>query len=93
MTKKSFIVIAILSVATWYLSRIIQALMELFILKTASISPYPTSNTETGYPIALNLNQSNSSIYFYYIVNIAFWFLLILGAWRIIKRPKKSKKI
>ncbi|OGH49808.1 MAG: hypothetical protein A3H17_03510 [Candidatus Levybacteria bacterium RIFCSPLOWO2_12_FULL_37_14] len=89
MTKKSFVVILILSVVVWYLSRIVQALMELLILKTASISPYPTSNIETGYPIALNLSQSNTSIYFYYMVNITFWFLLILGVWRIIKRPKK----
>lgn len=92
MIKKSFVFILILSVVVWYLSRIAQALIELIILKTASISPYPTSNIETGYPIALNLNQSNSSIYFYYIFNIVFWFLLILGVWKIIKKPKKNRK-
>lgn len=86
MTKKSFAVIFFLSIAIWYFSRIAQALVEMFILKIPSISLYPTSNSETGYPIAINLSQDNNSIYFYYFINIIFWFLVIWGVWKILSK-------
>ena len=91
MSKKSFVVILILSVVIWYISRIAQALVEMFILNIPSISPYPTSNTETGYPVALNLNEPNNTIYVYYIINIAFWFLFIWGVWKILQKTYRKK--
>lgn len=92
MTKKSFVVILVLSVLIWHFSRIMQALVEMFILKIPSISVYPTSNSETGYPIALNLSKYDNSIYFYYVINIAFWFLVIWGVWQLLQKASKKKK-
>lgn len=91
MTKKAFVVILGISVAIWYLSRVAQALTELYILESPSISLYPTSNNETGYPIALNLSQSDNNLYFYYLINIAFWFVVIWGIWKVLLRTKSKK--
>ena len=92
MTKKTFVVILVLSVVIWHFSRIAQALVEMFILNVPSISPYPTSNTQTGYPIPLNLNQIDNSRHIYYLLNISFWFIVIWGVWKLLQKTSKKKK-
>lgn len=91
MTKKIFVVILVLSVIIWHFSRIVQALVEMFIFNIPSISPYPTSNTQTGYPIPLNLDQLDNSRNIYYLLNISFWFVVIWGAWKLLQRTKSKK--
>ena len=90
MTKKSFVIILVLSVGLWYISRIVQALAEIYIFNRPFISLYPTSNIETGYPISLNLSSHDSNRYIYYFINIALWFLVILGTQKIILKKRKK---
>jgi hypothetical protein len=93
MRIKEFIVILGLSVVVWYGSRIAQALVELTILETSSVSFYSgTSVVETGYPIALNISKSDSMLYFYYGINVIIWFFAILGLWKLFLHLKKTSK-
>jgi len=76
MSKKSFILILVLSVIFWITSGAIQ-----FII---SFSPYSSCEL-TGYPIALCINpQSIFTIISIYVVNIALWFLAIWIIWQLI---------
>lgn len=84
MSKKSFVVILGLSVVVWYISRVVQALVEVFVVKNSSISLYPTSISETGYPIARNLSQQDNIYYFICFINIIFWFIILFGIWKLI---------
>ena len=90
MTIKSFVIILVLSAGLWYISRIVQALAEIYIFNRPSISLYPTSNIETGYPISLNLSSHDSNRYIYYFINIALWFLAIFGIQKLLFK-KRSK--
>ena len=80
MTKKSFVVILILSVFTTYGLGIMDALANSSInqaglpLKFGSYALFGTANT-------------NYSIL---ILDIAFWFLIIWGIWKLIKRLQKK---
>ncbi|PIZ66488.1 hypothetical protein CO051_03535 [Candidatus Roizmanbacteria bacterium CG_4_9_14_0_2_um_filter_39_13] len=91
MSKKTYIVIGVLSVVIWYISRIVQALVDIIFFDRLSVSFFPSSNVETGYPIALNLNSYNEIYYIYFIINISFWFVLLLGVRKLIKRTFGSK--
>lgn len=86
MSKKAFIIILVLSVVIWYISRVVQALIEVYILKTSQISLYPSSISETGFPIARNMSQSENSYYFICILNIILWFIILFGIWKLIKK-------
>jgi len=78
-------------VVIWYISRIVQALVDIIFFDRLSVSFFPSSNVETGYPIALNLNSYNEIYYIYFIINISFWFVLLLGVRKLIKRTFGSK--
>ena len=92
MSRKSFIIILGLSIILWYISKIVQALIEMFVFNIPSISIYPTSNVETGYPIFLNLSRSDSMRYVFYLINITFWFMVIWGIWKIFFKNSGFKK-
>lgn len=73
------------------MSRIFQAFIELYLIESPSISPYSSSITETGYPIALNISQLDNSIYIYFLLNLAFWFFVIWGIWKLLRKSRKKK--
>ncbi|OGG31315.1 hypothetical protein A3A63_04175 [Candidatus Gottesmanbacteria bacterium RIFCSPLOWO2_01_FULL_46_9] len=87
MTKKSFVVILILSVIIWIVSGIIQFMI--------SFNPY-SSCALTGFPMASCLNSASKlRIICIYIFNIVFWFLVIWCIWKVLKKKKllhKKKK-
>ncbi|MDO8570796.1 MAG: hypothetical protein Q7R97_04395 [Candidatus Daviesbacteria bacterium] len=78
-----FIIFLVLSVVVWYISRVIQALVEVFVFKNSSISLYSTSISETGYPIAQNISQTDNIYYLICAINIILWFIILFGIWKL----------
>lgn len=82
MTKKSFVVILILSVTTVYGSSIVDAIFSGTLLGGRSGFPFKDSST--------TMFGGGTTNYFLTVLNILFWFLIILGIWKVL--PKFFKK-
>lgn len=85
MSKKSLVIILILSVVVWYISRYIVALYEIFILKRFQISLFGDSCLSTGYPLSY-CADNNFSLVLIGMINIVLWFLIIWGIWKVISK-------
>lgn len=82
MTRRSFVIILILSVVATYGFGIIDALSN------------PSAN-KAGLPFKFGsyaLFGTANTNYSILILDIIFWFSIIWIAWKIIKRPKKNRK-
>jgi len=90
MTKKSFVVILILSVIVWYISRYIVALFGVFILKNFNATFYESGCSPTGYPLFYCVDN-NLSLILVSFINIAFLFLIIWKVWKILPKLFKRK--
>lgn len=78
MTKKSFIIILILSVISTYIAAFIDALISNTLLGGSAGLPFKfASGTLFG---------EASTNYLTLFLNIAFWFMVIWGIWKLIKR-------
>ncbi len=88
MTKKSFVIILILSVAVWYISRYLVALFNIFILKNIAIDIFGSGCLPTGYPLFYCVDNALSLILIS-LINILVWFVVIRALWKLIKKNKK----
>ncbi|MBI2613264.1 MAG: hypothetical protein HYW62_00610 [Candidatus Levybacteria bacterium] len=82
MTKKSLVVISILSIVATYGFAIIDALAN------------PSAN-QSGLPFKFGsyaLFGTASTNYSVLVLDIAFWFVVIWGIWKIFLNKSKSKK-
>ena len=82
MTKKSFVVILILSVVLTYSVAIIDALARNSLIAGSAGLPLKFTS---GY---FGTSTTNYSIL---IVDIAFWFVVILGTWKLLKKTLGKK--
>lgn len=84
MTKKSFVVILVLSIVVNEIVLYIDALIRNSVVAGQGGFPLRfTSSSSFG-----NASTNWTALLF----DILFWFLVIWGVWRIIKRSKKNKK-
>ena len=83
MSKKAFVVILILSVVVWYISRYIVPLYEIFIQRQFKINIFGDSCLSTGYPLSY-CADNNFSLVLVGSLNIAIWFVIIWLIWKII---------
>ena len=90
MSKKTYIVIGVLSVVIWYISRIVQAIWEALIVSKFSVSVYSGECSATGYPIPLCINRGDNILPIYHFINISFWFMFIFGIWKLIRKTSKK---
>lgn len=88
MTKKSFVVILILSVVTWYISRYVVALFNIFILKNIAIDIFGSGCLPTGYPLFYCVDNRLSLILIS-LINISIWFIIIHALWKLIKKNRE----
>ena len=80
MTKKAFVVIFILSVSTSILWSVIAFALG-------------NSNLASGFPLkwsSFGFLGSNTN-YLALLIDIAFWFIVIWGVWKLIQNSKKKK--
>lgn len=84
MSKKAIIVLLVLSVVTWFVTRILQTIIS-YSLNSRGISFSGSNCSATGYPIALCTDE-DISIYMYYLANIVFWFLILWLLWWVIRK-------
>jgi len=81
MTKKTFVVILILSVVTNYVALIVDAITTNTLLGGVSGFPFKySSSTLFGH------GSVNGSML---ILNIAFWFFVIWILWKLLQKKKK----
>jgi uncharacterized BrkB/YihY/UPF0761 family membrane protein len=81
MSKKSFIVILILSISTSILFSIIAFALG-------------NSNLASGFPLmwsSFDLLGSNTD-YLALLIDIVFWFIVIWGIWKVLQRASRKKK-
>lgn len=74
MSKKAFLIILVLSVVVWYISRFIQSYTAYFF-NNGGFS-FGSGCAATGLPVALCINEYDSSKYGYYLLNIGLWFVI-----------------
>jgi len=89
MTKKSLVVILILSVSAWYISRYIGTLFDVFILNHFAIDIFGSSCLPTGYPLFYCADNA-FILALIGSINIISWFVVIWGIWKML--PKLFKK-
>ena len=81
MTKKSFVVILILSVIVTYLAAFVDEMVNL-------------SKNPTGFPFGFAsfnfLGGSNNN--FMLVLDIAFWFVVIWGVWKLLQKVLGKRK-
>ena len=83
MTKRSFVVISILSLISTYIASTVSAISTGTLL--AGESGFPFKDTR-----ATLFGQGSISGPMF-ILNIAFWFLVILGIWKILQKVVGKK--
>lgn len=82
MTKKSFVVILILSVVTMYGVSIIDAVVNNTLLGGKSGFPFKDSSA--------TMFGEGTTDYLLMTLNIIFWFIVLFGIWKLIKRTQKK---
>ena len=85
MSKKSFLIILVLSLVVWFLSVVLQGLLGTLF----SFNPLSGGCHVTGYPLAVCDNSYEELPFGYYILNIGFWFLVIWLTWKGIQKVLK----
>lgn len=85
MSKKAFVVILVLSVVVWYVSRYIVPLYEIFIQKQFKINIFGDSCLSTGYPLSY-CADNNFSLVLVGSLNIAIWFVVIWITWKVLQK-------
>jgi len=81
MTKKSFVVILILSVVAMYASSIIDAVVGGTLLGGKSGFPFKDSST--------TMFGGGTTNYSLMTLNIIFWFMIIWYIWKVLHKKKK----
>ena len=82
MTKKSFVVILILSVVATYGATLVDALISNTLL-----------GGEAGFPLKFSsatMFGSGNTNYLLMSLNILFWFIVLFGIWKLIKKLQKK---
>lgn len=87
MTKKSFVVILILSIIFW----IISAFLQGFLGTLFNFNLLAGSCQVTGYPLAFCINSYGGLPIGYYLLNIMLWFVIIWGIWKVLQKSKSKK--
>jgi uncharacterized membrane protein YjgN (DUF898 family) len=84
MSVKEFVVILGLSVVLMYASSLADALFNNTLLGGKSGFPFKDSST--------TIFGGGTTNYFLTFLNIVFWFLILLGVWKLFLHFKKSSK-
>lgn len=82
MTKKSFAVILALSVMVMYIASIVDAVVNGTLLGGKSGFPFKDSSA--------TMFGEGTTDYLSMTLNVIFWFILIWGIWKLIKRVQKK---
>jgi bacteriorhodopsin len=90
--RKSFAIILITSTILWFISTIIQAVIELYVFGRIGYTFFGSGCSTTGYPFAVCANQFDNTRYGYYFINIAFWFVVVAYLWNKTTSVKKHRK-
>lgn len=85
MSKKAFVVVLVLSVVVWYVSRYIVPLYEIFIQKQFKINIFGDSCLSTGYPLSY-CADNNFSLVLVGSLNIAIWFVVIWATRKVLQK-------
>jgi hypothetical protein len=65
--------------------------MLAFVFTPGSVVFFGSHCVATGYPIAICINEFDNAQYIFFLVNIVFWFAMVVGIKRLFLDKKKKK--